>query len=829
MSACSAPLTADRWRTGDLAARTDLPGDNSEYGRLAAAFDGMAAALDARERALRTSLESTTDGVVALDNDWRFTYLNAHAKRLIARGNDLLGRVVWEAFPGLAGTEFGDAYRAAMEHGRPTHAKGYYAPLDGYFEARIFPSEDGVTVFYHDVSEERRIAAALAGSETRLRLAQEAAGFGIWEYDGATGAITWSPEQFRLHGLDPAAGEPSFEQWLDLVEPEDRAAVIRATADVESASAAVLRLEFRIRRASDGEVRWLEAIARLVAGEAPGTSRVVGINLDVTDRRQAEDALLQATALLHAIGDCSPDPIYAKDSGGRFLFANPALLAVIGRPANEVIGRTDADWHSHPEQAAAVMANDRRIIETGQTEFVEEVFDAAGLGTRVFQSAKAPLRMGDGRAVGVVCVSSDITRAKNTEAELRRLTGDLENRVHAEVAAREAAQARAAHAERMHVLGQLAGGIAHDFNNVLQALDGAVTLMARDAEDPVRVRRVARLALEATSRGASITRRLLAFGRRGDLRSEPADPAKLLAGLRDMVAHTMGAGVTVDITAEPGIPPILVDKAQLETAILNLVTNARDAMPDGGSLTLSAAAENVADGQVAGMAAGRYVRITVADNGTGMDPPTVARATEPFFTTKPPGAGTGLGLSMAKGFAEQSGGGLSIASQPGCGTAVSVWLPQVGSSRDSSGPAASVRESEAAVLATVPPLRVLLVDDDALLREVLAEDLAHEGCTVVAAGGGAEALALLAAGEPADVLVTDLAMPGMNGLALIEHAQECRHDLPAVLLTGYAGDGAALKAPVTGHYLLLRKPIHSHELVGHIMALLEAARVPPAT
>ena len=226
MSACSAPLTADRWRTGDLAARTDLPGDNSEYGRLAAAFDGMAAALDARERALRTSLESTTDGVVALDNDWRFTYLNAHAKRLIARGNDLLGRVVWEAFPGLAGTEFGDAYRAAMEHGRPTHAKGYYAPLDGYFEARIFPSEDGVTVFYHDVSEERRIAAALAGSETRLRLAQEAAGFGIWEYDGATGAITWSPEQFRLHGLDPAAGEPSFEQWLDLVEPEDRKSVV---------------------------------------------------------------------------------------------------------------------------------------------------------------------------------------------------------------------------------------------------------------------------------------------------------------------------------------------------------------------------------------------------------------------------------------------------------------------------------------------------------------------------------------------------------------------------------------------------------------------------
>ena len=187
---------AERWRTGDLAARTGLRDIGGEFGRLGAAFDGMAAALEARERALRTALESTGDGVVVLDRCWRFTYLNANAKALIGRGRDLLGQVVWEVFPGLEGTVFADAYRAAMEQGQPTHAKAYYAPLDGHFEAHIYPSNDGITVFYHDVTEERRIAAALAGSETRLSLAQEAAGIGIWEYDSATDTAIWSPGQY---------------------------------------------------------------------------------------------------------------------------------------------------------------------------------------------------------------------------------------------------------------------------------------------------------------------------------------------------------------------------------------------------------------------------------------------------------------------------------------------------------------------------------------------------------------------------------------------------------------------------------------------------------
>ena len=822
---------SERWRTGDLAAVTGLPADGSEFGRLGASFDRMASALDARERALRAALESTTDGVIVLDRSWRFTYLNEHAKTLIARGRDLLGKEVWEAFPGLAGTEFGDAYRAAMEHGRPTRAKGYYAPLDGYYEARVYPSNEGVSVFYHDLTEERRIAAALAGTETRLRLAQEAAGIGIWEYDSAANRVIWSPEQFRLHGVDPASDPPTFEQWLEFVDPEDRPAIQQAVAAVEASGGTLLRLEFRIRRKSDGALRWLGAFCRMVTDEPGRPSRLVGVNLDVTDRRQAEDDLRRATALLHAIGTCSPDPIYAKDTEGRFLFANPAVLAIIGKTAAEVIGRTDAEWHDDPMQAAAVMANDRRIIETGCVERLDETFDAAGVGTRVFRSGKAPLRAEDGTVLGVVAVSSDITQIKATEAELRRLTEELELRVSEEVAAREAAQARAAHAERIQALGQLAGGIAHDFNNVLQAVEGAVVLVEREAGENAIIRRLVRVALDAAGRGASITRRLLAFGRRGDLRAEALDVADMLSGLQEVFAHTLGAAIEVHVELGDSLPPILADKGQLETALVNLATNARDAMPEGGRLTLSAGTESVSAGgsqNPAGLAPGRYVRLTVADTGIGMDAATLARVAEPFFTTKKPGNGTGLGLPMAKGFAEQSGGALSVESSPGEGTMVTLWLPEAASDRNAGTTAPEGAEDAAAVVTGNAAMyaRLLLVDDEELVREVLAEQLEDAGFSVQVAANGTEALALLSAGAAVDALVTDLSMPGMDGLALVRAVKERCPGLPAVLLTGYSGDGAetAMGGTVTGAFCLLRKPVRAHDLIDRIKILMAGGR-----
>jgi signal transduction histidine kinase/ActR/RegA family two-component response regulator len=422
---------------------------------------------------------------------------------------------------------------------------------------------------------------------------------------------------------------------------------------------------------------------------------------------------------------------------------------------------------------------------------------------------------------------------RENEAVLRTLTDTLEMRVREEIAARETAQARAAQAERMQALGQLAGGIAHDFNNVLQAVGGAASLIERRPGDEAGVRRLARIAMEAAGRGSSVTRRLLAFGRRGDLRAEPLDASALLHGLREIFVHTLGAGIEIDVSAEAGLPLVLADKGQLETALVNLATNARDAMPEGGQLVLAAETEFVSAAGAAhpaGLAPGRYVRFTVTDTGTGMDAATLARAGQPFFTTKPMGVGTGLGLPMAKGFADQSGGALSIRSTPGEGTVVELWLPEAGAALIpcSRGALSAAASPAASARAAGRPVRVLVVDDEAMIRDVLSGQLADGGYEVVTAADGASAIALIEDGEAVDVLVTDLSMPGMNGLAVIRGAQERRPGLPAILLTGYAGDGTALamSGSVKGAFLLLRKPIPAQDLVDRIQAVLEVGACP---
>jgi PAS domain S-box-containing protein len=524
----------------------------------------------ASTRALRTALESTTDSVAVFDRTWRFTYLNERATAQLARGSDLLGQVVWDAYPTLAESVVGVAFRAAMESGLPTHADDHFAQTNAHFDAHAYPSKDGLTVFFRDVTDERETVAALARSEAQ----------------------------------------------------------------------------------------------------------------------------------------------------------------------------------------------------------------------------------------------------------------------------REVAQERAAHAERVQALGQLAGGIAHDFNNVLQVVKGVATLIERRPGDEPGVARLARLAMEATERGASITRRLLAFGRRGDLRAETLDVVPLLNSLHEIFVHTLGPSIEVHIELGPDLPPLFADKAQLETVLVNLATNARDAMPQGGRLIISALTEVVSAERPmhpAGLTPGRYVRLTIVDSGTGMDAKTLAHAHEPFFTTKEVGAGTGLGLPMARGFAEQSGGALRVESSPGQGTTVTLWLPEDASDRspqEHGTPTSQDMVGAAAPRTAIATksVRVLVVDDEDLLREVLAQNLEDRGYDVLVAASGPEAIALLATGEAVDALVTDMSMPGMDGLAVIRAAQKRHPRLPAVLLTGYVGDESALVtgAAITGAYSLAHKPISTDDLVDRIEALLAAQPSPLA-
>lgn len=354
-------------------------------------------------------------------------------------------------------------------------------------------------------------------------------------------------------------------------------------------------------------------------------------------------------------------------------------------------------------------------------------------------------------------------------------------------------------------------------------MSGGAALIERHPDDADRVLRYARMVMDAARRGAAITSRLLTFSRRGDLHAEPIDALDLLTDMGEVLTHTLGGSVVCVVDVVQGLPPVFADRGQLETVLVNLAANARDAMPEGGTLTLSADAEIVSAAlpHFAGLLPGHYVRVQVSDTGCGMDQAVLARVTEPFFTTKEPGKGTGLGLAMAKGFAEQSGGSLSIDSRVGQGTRIIVWLPIM------VDPGAGEQAAIARPRDDNGKPRVLLVDDDAIVLDVLRLSLQDAGYAVLPAESGPVALGLLDAGAHVDIVVSDLTMPEMDGLQVIRRAQQRRPNLPAVLLTGYAGDGAALAVggAISGTFSLLRKPVSGSQLADRISALLATSKL----
>ncbi len=533
-----------------------------------------------------------------------------------------------------------------------------------------------------------------------------------------------------------------------------------------------------------------------------------GLRVDA-ERRASAEALGESEARLRAATEGAGLGIYEFDFAHRAIWLDAraaALLDDVLPPgvwlpfdAPDLVALTA---HIHPEDRASRAAVLSSVADgTADSLALEYRIRRADGGWKWIWSHGTPFERDpvSGEPQRLIGVIRDITETHRLEADLHQ-------------------------AQKLQALGELAGGIAHDFNNVLQTVAGSAALIEQSAEDFAIVRRRARMVADAAERGASTTRRLLAFARRSDLRAESVDPAELLRGLREILAPALGASIAIRVEAEVGLRPMLVDKGQLETALVNLATNARDAMPDGGMLTLSATEQKVAEGDatrpVASLMAGRYICLSVRDTGKGMDTALLARVGEPFFTTKPAGQGTGLGLPMVKGFAEQSGGAFMVESEPGQGTTVMLWFPQAGGGAT----LPTTSRTAATNLGRANSPQILVVDDEPAVCETLVDMLKAAGYAVRAAANGTEAVARLDAGEKVDALVTDLTMPGMDGLALIREARERRPGLPVVLLTGYVGDIAALAVGSAqgGPFSLLRKPIFGAQLADRVAALLAA-------
>jgi len=402
------------------------------------------------------------------------------------------------------------------------------------------------------------------------------------------------------------------------------------------------------------------------------------------------------------------------------------------------------------------------------------------------------------------------SRVAERTAQLARANAELEERVEERTREREAALAQVHEMQKLESLGQLTGGVAHDFNNLLMAILGNLELVRKRVDDE-RARRLVDGAIQGAERGASLTKRMLAFARRQELKPEAVDVAKLVDSMIEMLRRSVGPTIEITTEFEPGLAPTRVDPNQLELALLNLSVNARDAMPNGGHLNIAARAERVAAGQMPGLEPGDYIFIEITDTGCGMDEATLRRAAEPFFTTKDRGRGTGLGLSMVDGLVGQSGGAMRIGSRPGFGTKVELWLPASPAAQaDREHPAASSNAGEAR------SLQVLVVDDDPIVRAstvAMIEDLGHRA---LEAASAVEALEVLRSAPQVDAVITDYAMPGVTGTALAANLGRIRPGLPVIIATGYAD-----MLPQASTLPRLDKPYRQKELAALLETLLE--------
>lgn len=519
---------------------------------------------------------------------------------------------------------------------------------------------------------------------------------------------------------------------------------------------------WRVRK--NGTRFWANVIIDAVRdndGELIGFAK---ITRDLTERRQAEEALRESEQQFRLLVQSVTDyAIFMLDPTGRVSNWNAGAQRIKGYLPQEIVGEHFSRFYTAADRENGLP---ERALQTARDEgrFIGEGWRVRKDGTQFWASVVIdPIRSEDGTLLGFAKVSRDITEKRDAERALEQTREALFQ------------------SQKMEAIGQLTGGVAHDFNNLLAAVMGSLELaMKRLSGADTRVTSLLQNAIEGAKRGSVLTQRMLAFARRQDLKPEPIAVRSLVDGMSVLLRPSLGPHIALENRVADDMPCVEADTNQIEMALLNLAVNARDAMPDGGSLVIDASTESVGEASDLRVKPGSYICLSVTDQGEGMDKATLQKATEPFFTTKGVGKGTGLGLSMVKGVAEQLGGELKLHSLKGQGTRAELWLPIA-----QEGPVVREAAEAGSTNGEQKMLRVLAVDDDSLVLMNTVAVLEELGHHVLEAGSGAKALEILRAGEPVDVVVTDQAMPHMTGLELaaVIHAEWPQVKL--VLATGY--------------------------------------------
>jgi PAS domain S-box-containing protein len=616
-----------------------------------------------------------------------------------------------------------------------------------------------------------------------------------------------SPEYLLIHGLPPEAVNESHQDWVRRLHPEDREKTESEFLAAVRGDARDYVSEYRIVRPSDGEVRWIAVKAEIERDTEGKPLRLVGAHIDVTERKRAEEALRRLNETLEQqvaertrerdrLWRVSEDFIAVADFSDHWVSVNPAASAILGWSKEELLSLPISGFW-HPDDIETTLAHRGQLIEGGRTvRFQNRYRHKDGSYRWLAWSSTAE----DGF---IYALGRDVTAEREAAEALHRTEEQLRQ------------------SQKMEAVGQLTGGIAHDFNNLLTGVIGSLDLMRRRIGQGrlADVERYATLATTSANRAAALVHRLLAFARRQPLDPKPVNVNQLVRSIEELLRRTLGETVELNIAAGAQLWDTFCDPHQLESSLLNLVINSRDAMPGGGKLTIETANAHLDSAYAAefrDVTPGQYVCLSVSDTGVGMSAAVRARAFDPFFTTKPLGQGTGLGLSMIYGFARQSEGHVRIYSEIGHGTTVKLYLPRYqGAMEEAAAAAASGSLPNARAGETV-----LVIEDEDSVRELVIEVLNDLGYRALQADDGPTGLKILQSGERIDLLVSDIGLPGMNGRQLVEAAREKRPDLKVLFITGYAENAALANGFLLPGMEMVTKPFAVDALASRIRDMI---------
>ena len=632
-------------------------------------------------------------------------------------------------------------------------------------------------------------------AEQRLALVLKAGRLGTWMWDMETNLSVFNQQEFELLGMEPSNTPVKTDDFFKRVHPDDRRELRRRVKSAIKRKG-YFEHEFRIVR-PDGKVCWIAGRGEVVFGGGEEHTQMFGVNYDISEQKRHEEELEKTNYLLETVLNSIPLGVFWKDRNSIYLGGNDLVARIAGFPnPADIVGKSDFELPNVTrEQAELYRQVDREVMETGIPQSGIVYVNRYSNGRQIWlENSKVPLRDTAGEIVGVLGTLTDITEKRRLEEQLRQ-------------------------SQKMEAFGQLAAGVAHDFNNLLTVITGYsdILLMNFAEDDP---RRSAVLSIgDAADRAATLTRQLLAFSRLTVLDPRVTDLNGIVDEMDQILRRLTGANMVFKKHLTKDLWLVKVDQGQIGQVLLNLVINARDAMPEGGTLTIETRNTDLSDANLAKLAdvePGNYVILAVSDTGTGIPETDLNRIFEPFFTTKSPGKGTGLGLAVVHGIIKQSGGSILVESEKGTGSIFKVYLPAVAEGD------IPVIEHKAAAGLNSGSETILLVEDEAAVRSYARYALEQCGYHVIEAADGAEAIEIAnVRGGEIDLLLTDMVMPGMDGRRLAEELTSRFPQVKVLFVSGYTGDAAVRQSILQDHMAFLQKPYSPSALAAKVREVLD--------